>query len=158
MNKIQLDLPVLLPEIDAHDDCVQLLSQWLEPIKGIEQAHLVKNNGDSKLCLHYDPNLVSLERVKRLAEETGLNITNRFRHEQIPISSLNSADAADVIARLHHQDLSRAESKVLSAQQVKDRVAAWRRAAPPKFSSMYCVKAAMKSWAFTRPLLTSSRL
>ena len=100
MNKIQLDLPVLLPEIDAHDDCVQLLSQWLEPIKGIEQAHLVKDNGASKLCLHYDPNLVSLERVERLAKETGVNITNRFRHEHIPISSLNSADAADVITQM----------------------------------------------------------
>ncbi len=100
MNKIQLDLPVLLPEMDAHDDCVNLLSQWLEPIKGIEQAHLVRNNGNSKLCLHYDPNLVSLERVKRLATETGINITRRFRHEQIPISALNSADAADVITRM----------------------------------------------------------
>ena len=39
-----------------------------------------------------------------------------------------AADAADVVARLHHQDLSSAEAKVLSAQQVEDRVAAWRRA------------------------------
>ena len=100
MDKIQLDLPVLLPEIDAHDDCANLLSQWLEPIKGIEEAHLVKNNSHSKLCLHYDPNLVSLERVKRLATEAGINITQRFRHEQIPISTLNSADAAEVITQM----------------------------------------------------------
>jgi len=39
-----------------------------------------------------------------------------------------AAYAADVVARLHHQDLSSAEAKILSTQQVKDRVAAWRRA------------------------------
>jgi D-beta-D-heptose 7-phosphate kinase/D-beta-D-heptose 1-phosphate adenosyltransferase len=39
-----------------------------------------------------------------------------------------AADSADVVARLHHQDLSSAEAKVLSAQQVEARVAAWRRA------------------------------
>lgn len=37
------------------------------------------------------------------------------------------AYAADVIGALHHQDLSSAEAKVLSAGQAKDRVAAWRR-------------------------------
>jgi D-beta-D-heptose 7-phosphate kinase/D-beta-D-heptose 1-phosphate adenosyltransferase len=39
-----------------------------------------------------------------------------------------AAYAADVVASLHHQDLSTAEAKILSAQQIKDRVDAWRRA------------------------------
>ena len=38
------------------------------------------------------------------------------------------AYADDVIARLHHQDLTSAEAKVLSAEQAKDRVNSWRRA------------------------------
>ncbi len=99
MKKIQLDLPLLLPDIDAKDDCVTLLSHWLEPIKGIEQAHLVNHDspGGPKLCLHYDPNLVSLGRVERLAQEAGIGITSRYRHEQIPISPLTAADAAEVI-------------------------------------------------------------
>ena len=46
----------------------------------------------------------------------------------LPDAAALAADAADVVARLHHQDLSSAEAKVLSAQQVEDRVAAWRRA------------------------------
>ncbi len=38
------------------------------------------------------------------------------------------AYAEDVIARLHHQDLTSAEAKVLSAEQAKDRIDSWRRA------------------------------
>ncbi len=37
------------------------------------------------------------------------------------------AYAADVIGALHHQDLSSAEAKLLTAGQAKDRVAVWRR-------------------------------
>ncbi|MBC8337784.1 MAG: D-glycero-beta-D-manno-heptose-7-phosphate kinase [Rhodospirillales bacterium] len=36
--------------------------------------------------------------------------------------------AADLIAALHHQDLTSAEAKVLSVDQVKDRIGQWRRA------------------------------
>ena len=35
--------------------------------------------------------------------------------------------AADLIAALHHRDLASAEAKVLSLDQVKDRIAQWRR-------------------------------
>lgn len=38
-----------------------------------------------------------------------------------------TAYAADVVAALHHQDLSDAEAKVLSLEQALDRVEAWRR-------------------------------
>jgi D-beta-D-heptose 7-phosphate kinase/D-beta-D-heptose 1-phosphate adenosyltransferase len=38
------------------------------------------------------------------------------------------AYAADVIGALHHQDLSTAEAKVLTAEQAMDRIAIWRRA------------------------------
>lgn len=38
------------------------------------------------------------------------------------------AYAEDVIARLHHQDLTSAEAKVLSAKQAKDWIDSWRRA------------------------------
>ena len=38
-----------------------------------------------------------------------------------------AAYAADLVGALHHQDLTTAEAKVLSAEQVKDRVDLWRR-------------------------------
>ncbi len=97
MEKVKFDLPLLLPDIDERDSCVTLLTDWLTPIKGIEHVHIVKENGTSRLCLHYDPNLVTLGRVQRLAQEAGFGVSNRYRHEQIAIAHLTSADAADLI-------------------------------------------------------------
>jgi D-beta-D-heptose 7-phosphate kinase/D-beta-D-heptose 1-phosphate adenosyltransferase len=38
-----------------------------------------------------------------------------------------AAYAADLVGALHHQDLTTAEAKVLSAEQAKDRIDSWRR-------------------------------
>lgn len=38
-----------------------------------------------------------------------------------------AADLAEVVATLHHQDISRAEAKLLNHDQARDRVAIWRR-------------------------------
>ena len=97
MDKVQLDLPILLPDIDERDKCIHLLTDWLLTVKGIEQAHIIRENGTARLCLHYDPNLIPLGRVQRLAEEAGIGVTDRYRHEQIPVTSLPSADAVDTL-------------------------------------------------------------
>ncbi|MBX3012161.1 MAG: cadmium-translocating P-type ATPase [Caldilineaceae bacterium] len=94
MNKLQLALPLILPDIDEQDRCVELLLDRLAAVKGIEQAHVVRENGTAQLCLHYEPNLLPLSAVQRLAEETGAQVTERYRHEQIPFARMDSADAA----------------------------------------------------------------
>jgi D-beta-D-heptose 7-phosphate kinase/D-beta-D-heptose 1-phosphate adenosyltransferase len=43
----------------------------------------------------------------------------------------NAVLAADLIAALHHRDLTSAEAKVLSLDQVRDLIAQWRRAGHP---------------------------
>ncbi|MCA9790606.1 MAG: cadmium-translocating P-type ATPase [Candidatus Eremiobacteraeota bacterium] len=79
----------------AGDDCcAHLLTERLERTRGIDQAHVVCHDGNAQLCLHYDPNLVSLQRVQRLAETSGAEVTDRYRHEQIPFAGLDAADAA----------------------------------------------------------------
>lgn len=95
---IQLDLPVLLPDMEAGDHCVALLTEQLAHRKGITQAHIVRTNGDARLCLHYDPNLVDLGQVERVAQEAGAAVTNRYRHEEIPFAGLDAADAAATVA------------------------------------------------------------
>lgn len=97
MDKIQLDLPLLLPEMAEGDDCINLLTDWLLTVKGIEEAHIVRKNGAARLCLHFDPNLISLGRVQRLAKEAGIGVTDRYRHEQISVTSLPAADAAGTL-------------------------------------------------------------
>lgn len=94
MSMLKLDLPLILPEIDARDGCIKLLTDRLAATKGIEEAHIIRDNGTAQLCLHYDPNLLTLGTVERLAQETSIQITDRYRHEQIPLARMDSADAA----------------------------------------------------------------
>jgi Zn2+/Cd2+-exporting ATPase len=94
MNKLQLDLPLILPGIDERDSCIHLLTDRLTATKGIEEAHITHDNGTAQLCLHYDPNLVSLRTVERLVQDAGAQVTDRYRHEQIPITRMDAADAA----------------------------------------------------------------
>jgi Zn2+/Cd2+-exporting ATPase len=98
MNKMntdtQLDLSIVLPTLDADDECVNLLTTRLARQRGIKKAHIVRDNGNAQLCLHFDPNLISLATLQRLALETGAEINQRYRHVEIPFTGMNSADAA----------------------------------------------------------------
>ena len=91
---IHLNLALLLPNVDAADECVDWLSEALNNQKGIKEAHIVRENGMAELCLHYDPNRISLTRVQRLAQQAGAELSDRYHHEQIPFVGLDAADAA----------------------------------------------------------------
>lgn len=97
METLQIDLLVVLPGIEAEDGCVDLLTERLAGVHGIERAHVVGRNGTAQLCLHYDPNLVPLARLERLAREAGADVTHRYRHETLPFEGLETADAADAL-------------------------------------------------------------
>ncbi len=103
-QKVQLDLPLLLPDIDADDECINKLTFWLAHRDGIEELHFVREDGATLLCIHYDPNLITLSHVERLAKEVGVAISKRYRHERFPFASLPAADAAmslqEVLAQL----------------------------------------------------------
>ena len=95
MKTTQLELNILLPNINPDDDCVKILVERLAHRRGIDKAHVVQEDNQAQLCLHFDPNLISLGEVKRVAQDSGATITERYRHEQIPFRGLRTADAAD---------------------------------------------------------------
>ncbi len=99
MQKLKLELPIVLPTIDARDQCVRLLTDHLNHMRGVEEAHIVTTNGAAELCIHYAPNLVSLAQIERIAGEAGAQISARYRHEQFPFTGLDAADAANVLAQ-----------------------------------------------------------
>lgn len=94
MSTTQLDLSILLPKMDADDECINILTTRLSQQRGIDKAHIVRENGAARLCLHYDPNLISLAALERLAVEAGAEINQRYRHDQIPFIRTHTADAA----------------------------------------------------------------
>ncbi len=94
VNKLQLDISLVLPSIDEQDQCIHLLTDRLMAVKGMEKVHIVHDNGATELCLHYDPNLIPLSKIDRLVYDTGAQIADRYRHEQIPLARMHTADAA----------------------------------------------------------------
>lgn len=88
MKKLQLEIPVLLPEIpDEKDRCVERLMLVLKTKKGIEDAH-IKEGKPAQLCIHYDPQIISLNKVKTLAQQNGASLTDRYRHLLIDIKGI----------------------------------------------------------------------
>lgn len=91
---IEIAIPLLLPD---RGHCIQCAGQLLERLrvhKGILQAHLHLDRKPVDLCIHYDPNLVSLAAVQRIAETAGAELRDGYQHEEILFNGLLSADAA----------------------------------------------------------------
>ena len=101
VSKLKLELPLVLPDLpDARDDCVRTLVRMLRTKEGILGAH-VDTAGTGKpvqLCLHYDPRLVSLTRVRELAVAAGAQIAERIGHVVGLVSPAHHARAASGLA------------------------------------------------------------
>ncbi len=86
----------LLVEGDCQD-CANRLRALLESKKGIEKVHV---KGDPPtLCLHFDPNLVTLAAVERMARDTGSELSQRYRHARFALLNSGSADSAGPLAQ-----------------------------------------------------------
>jgi Cd2+/Zn2+-exporting ATPase len=95
---IELEIPLLLPGVeDEQDKCLSRLETSLQNQKGIQRSHLEREKSPVDLCLHYDPNILSLADVKRLARRAGADIINRYHHEIITIEGMDCSDCALVI-------------------------------------------------------------
>lgn len=80
-NTVRLDIPVLLPEApDACDACVERLIRRLSGAPGLSRVHVDKSEGGPQLCIHYDPEALSPDEVRRKARQAGAEITQRFGH------------------------------------------------------------------------------
>ncbi len=87
---LHLAISNALPGVEEADDgCIGRFGERMKAQTGISEAHLEEHEGQTVLCLHYDPNLVPLERVERIARDTGVEITTRFRHETLPLLGMD---------------------------------------------------------------------
>lgn len=94
--KSRIDLPVLLPDVfDERDACVRRLEALLSGQVGISRVHVVPaTDGEAAaLCLHYDPEVMPLAQVERLARAAGAEVTERFGHVVLPIRAVDAEDA-----------------------------------------------------------------
>lgn len=95
---IELEIPLLLPGVEAEDDaCLARLETALQNHKGLERAHLERDKRPVTLCLHYDPDILSIADVKRLAERAGVGIVNRYHHAMLTVEGMDCSDCVTVI-------------------------------------------------------------
>lgn len=99
-EKLRVDLPLVLPHAgNVRDPCVDRLLQSLVGRPGIGEAHVLEEGPDGpKLCLHYDPALLSLTRVRELVHASGARITGRYGHLLLKTDSPLHARGARTIA------------------------------------------------------------
>ena len=97
-RELELDIPILLPQIEnERDQCVVRLQDLLAAKRGIDRVHVHNDRTPAQLCLHYNPDLVSLADVQRLAEHTGATVTQRYHHELLELDGMDCGDCALVI-------------------------------------------------------------
>lgn len=95
---IELEIPLLLPDVkDEQDECLNRLETSVQNQKGILRAHLERDKSPVCLCLHYDPNLLGIEQVRRMAERAGAGIANRYHHLSTLIEGMDCSDCVTVI-------------------------------------------------------------
>ena len=106
--KLRLDLPIVLPDIDDdRDQCVVRLVGDLEAREGVERAHVLPRDGDaaSELCVHYDPNVLGLGRIRQVVERDGARLTDRFGHMVWQVDGIDhSRRARSVSDRLEQME------------------------------------------------------
>ena len=102
MKKLQIKIPLILPEVpDEKDQCVDKLIHQLQDKDGLEKVHVADetDNGVPQLCFHYDPELISIDRIQKLAEQTGAEITEKFGHKLIEVEGIRHTRHARNIER-----------------------------------------------------------
>jgi Cd2+/Zn2+-exporting ATPase len=102
MKKLQLKIPVILPQVpNEKDTCVERLIKELQAKEGIEKVHVADTKEDAtpQLCFHYDPDIISIDRIQSLAERTGAEITEKYGHLLIEVKGIRHTRQARTIEK-----------------------------------------------------------
>lgn len=101
-EKTKLDIALLLPAVpDARDACVRRLGDILTAKKGIDTAHLVDTslNGVNQICIHFDPDQLSIGEVRELAIRAGAELDQQFGHLLLNSQTMYARQASSFEAR-----------------------------------------------------------
>lgn len=100
MEKIKINLNIVLPGVpDEKDACVERLISLTKSQKGIERVHVVpaKDKEEAQLCFHYDPDIISVDRLESLAKQAGATLTEQYKHLRIEVEKIREMMEAGVI-------------------------------------------------------------
>lgn len=80
--KTQIDLQLILPDVhDPADQCIARLISLLTGRLGIDRVHITDpENGKANLCVHYRPEVLSVQRLRELVDAAGAQLTSTYSH------------------------------------------------------------------------------
>lgn len=102
-NKTRIDLDVLLPDHPgAADACIRRLADVLTAKSGITGTHLMQSAGatPAQFCIHFNPTQIGLAEVRRLAEQAGARLHQKYGHCQADVAAMRPAQAKRMQAEL----------------------------------------------------------
>jgi Zn2+/Cd2+-exporting ATPase len=102
-EKTRIEIALVLPAVpDARDACIQRLADLLKAKEGIEAAHLpdMKEKEPGQICIHYDPNRLSIGEVRELAKRAGAELDRRFGHLLLKSEAMHARQARTVESRM----------------------------------------------------------
>jgi Cd2+/Zn2+-exporting ATPase len=100
-DKLELDIPVLLPDLpDAADACLDRLVSTLSKREGVERAHVICLDGNTPaaLCIHFDAAKLPLPRLREMVRAAGAEITERYGHAIWQVTGINHERRARTVS------------------------------------------------------------
>lgn len=100
-QSLQLDIALALPDIaDEADACVGRLIADLEQRSGVSEVHVIAPDGSApaSLCIHFDPNMLSIARVREIVRASGAAISERFGHVVWRVEGLSHQRRARMVS------------------------------------------------------------
>lgn len=97
----RVDIPLLLPAVtEVRDRCIHRLVTLMAKRPGVEKVHVVMGTDaerdgkadSAQLCLHYDPERITLAQISEIARLAGADLTGRFGHAIIPFRFVGAED------------------------------------------------------------------
>src|SRR4030067_97962 len=92
-----IDLPVLLPENNSCDLCIERLREKLSMLRGIIDLAIQKNGHEIEI--KYDPNFISLEKIEEKVKEIGIHLDKQYKHESVMLEGLDCPDCASKLEK-----------------------------------------------------------
>jgi Cd2+/Zn2+-exporting ATPase len=101
-EKLVLDLRLLLPELPkSRDGCVQRLQDLLRAEGGVGDTHVLEDRAAGPaLCIHFDPERLTVSRVRELARRAGADLTDRYGHVLVTVEPMHARRARTLAEHL----------------------------------------------------------
>jgi len=82
MTKTKVEIQLLLPDLPRQDKCIERLRGLIESKHGIGKVHIqdLADTEAGRICIHFDPSVISLGKVRQLAIQAGTQVSDRYGH------------------------------------------------------------------------------